>query len=277
MKKIILTVIIVLCCVFASKAQQSISDTTIVMGMIDNGLEGAYLGTSTISYCELSLDRKVSNYSIVFVIGYKHCDDTSVLKKDQDYFEVVYKGKIYMCPKGVIRFIKENDYMSEIKKFTPEQYERFRAHSIDIANEYHKLKINQIYGEMDGCKTKGLSLMKYNVFDVSEYTDGTGIDFEVYNPTNKIIKYLWFSVVGYNAVDDIVRKGTLSTIKLKAVGPIKPKESATYSYDYVWFSDLVESAKVSSITVMYMDGTSKIINPVKNIMLAKIQYKYLND
>ena len=56
---------------------------------------------------------------------------------------------------------------------------------------------------------------------------------------------------------------------MKGVGPIKPEENGTYEYKYVWFTDLVETAKILSIKIQYMDGSFKtVVNP-KEIMLTK--------
>jgi len=91
------------------------------------------------------------------------------------------------------------------------------------------------------------------------------------------IKYLWFTFVGYNAVDDkiIDRKRGSSNITVKAIGPIKPDESGSYDYTYVWFTDLVETAVISNIKVQYMDGTFKTISNPKEIMLKKDLYNLI--
>lgn len=90
--------------------------------------------------------------------------------------------------------------------------------------------------------------------------------FEFYNPTKKTIKYITINFVGYNAVDDPVSTYEGSTLTRKCIGPIEPKDQATYEFEYVWFTDIVEYAKIKSILVQYKDGTSKRINNASNIV-----------
>lgn len=49
---------------------------------------------------------------------------------------------------------------------------------------------------------------------------------------------------------------------VRYVGPIEPNDPASYSFKYVWFTDMVKSARVASITVQYMDGTRKSIKSI---------------
>lgn len=116
-------------------------------------------------------------------------------------------------------------------------------------------------------RIKGLTLLVSVIYDESEYTEGTSAKFVVYNPTQKTIKYLWFTVVGFNPVGDKVidRVKGVSNITLKGVGPIEKDESGTYEFDYVWFTDMVETFKIISIKVQYMDNTIKTISNVKEI------------
>jgi hypothetical protein len=58
------------------------------------------------------------------------------------------------------------------------------------------------------------------------------------------------------------------TVTKRCVGPIDPKETASYNFEYVWFTDVVEYAKIRSITVTYKNGTTKTISNPKAIMLS---------
>jgi hypothetical protein len=73
--------------------------------------------------------------------------------------------------------------------------------------------------------------LNWSFYDESEYTEGTGTRIEVYNPTNKSIKYLWFSFVGYNAVDDIlVIVEQVQNYNIKRCRSIKPDENGSYEF-----------------------------------------------
>lgn len=131
---------------------------------------------------------------------------------------------------------------------------------------WHMHKTKEHLDELKSHTKYGLSIVSWGAYDESEYTDGTGMKFEFYNPTKKTIKYITINFVGYNAVDDPVSTYEGSTLTRKCIGPIEPKDQATYEFEYVWFTDIVEYAKIKSILVQYKDGTSKRINNASNIV-----------
>ncbi len=126
-------------------------------------------------------------------------------------------------------------------------------------------------------RAKGLGIVKWKVYDISEYTDGTGVSVVAYNPTNKVIKYLNFAFIGYNRVDDIISDGLLgkTTIKVQAVGPFNPGDVSEVNFDYVWHTDMVETVKISQIIVQYMDGTIKTISDPDKIIIDSKELKIL--
>jgi hypothetical protein len=88
-------------------------------------------------------------------------------------------------------------------------------------------------------ESKGIAIADFKVFDISDVTEGTGLEFSILNATKKTIKYVFMTVVGYNAVDDPVTdrlKGT--RIAVKCVGPLEKDKMGTYSFDYLWFTDM---------------------------------------
>jgi len=119
------------------------------------------------------------------------------------------------------------------------------------------------------CELKGLGVFECVAVDASEYTEGTGVDMTFYNPTKKVVKYVHATVVGMNPVDDPVIEGGNTSHTLKCIGPIDPGESGTYSFEYVWFTDIVERVKLTSIKVQYMDGTEKIISKPSEVIMPK--------
>jgi|688.fasta_scaffold573480_1 hypothetical protein len=103
-------------------------------------------------------------------------------------------------------------------------------------------------------------LLQSIAVDVSEYTDGTGYETVFRNQSKKKIKYISFTLLAYNPVNDVI-----GTKTVKGVGPIGSGEIATYKWDYLWFTDLVEKVKVSKIVVEYMDGTfATMVSPKTN-------------
>lgn len=131
----------------------------------------------------------------------------------------------------------------------------------------------------DRIKMHGLALLKNSIFDVSDYTDGTGYEVAVANMSkSKTIKYVTFALVGYNSVGDPVKSRKGNVITLKGIGPIEPDGVGSYNWDYVWFTDVVQSHKLKSITVQYMDGSKKVFSDMKAISVPReIATKILTD
>jgi hypothetical protein len=123
----------------------------------------------------------------------------------------------------------------------------------------------------------GLAILNYTAFDNSEYTDGTGFRIKFFNPSKKTIKYINISFIGINTVNDKVlnKYGGSYINNVKCVGPIKQYDEAEYEWDYVWFTDIVETIKLVSIKVQYMDGTIKTITDFKNIIVKEDEQIYL--
>ncbi|MFY9160645.1 hypothetical protein [Aquirufa ecclesiirivi] len=129
---------------------------------------------------------------------------------------------------------------------------------------------------LDNQKTVGVILMNYSVEDVSEVTDGVTAKFEVFNPTNKTIKYVTFYVSGINAVGDKVynsrQRSNIS--EFRGVGPIKSNETASYEWEYAWFTDVVETLKIIKVKIQYMDGSFKTVTTPNTIILpSKFQFQ----
>lgn len=231
----------------------------------------------TVSSSCYSSGGKYIDPSVLVICGIKECSSYS---SDKKYFEVMYKGKNYFIPTNEVTFKDENKDCYQIIKNMPDSLQYYyREYANQVGLLYHSKRIKEIINKMDANKTKGLTILTWTPFDMSEYTDGTGVRFEVYNPTKKTIKYISFTVRGYNPVDDPVRaKNGNYSIALRGVGPIAPEENATYSWDYVWFSGAFDYAKITLITLTYMDGTTKTIEKPTSIMLSSDDYNYaMND
>lgn len=104
-----------------------------------------------------------------------------------------------------------------------------------------------------------LSFKKYGIGIIeavpTENYSMTGADFKVFNASEKTIKYITFNFYGKNAVKDKV--GQL--ISRKGIGPIEQYETGTWSFDTVWLTDIVQTLKLVSVNIIYMNGTSKTI------------------
>lgn len=199
-------------------------------------------------------------------------------EKNKMYFEGYYHGKQFFISADNI--ILDGDMIRKIDTLrlaSNEIQNTFQNNVKKIALNNHIEKNNKIQYYFKTHKKYGLSILDWNIYDESEYTDGTSFSINLINPTKKTIKYVTINIVGYNSVKDkIISKGKY-TQSIKCVGPIAPEEQASYNFEYVWFTDLVNNAKITSITVQYMDGTIKTINNEKLVKWDSDMLDYLNE
>ena len=151
--------------------------------------------------------------------------------------------------------------------------------SILFEREKKEEALREIRGKnlISSLQKAGLAIMDYSAFDNSEYTDGTGFRIKFFNPTKKTIKYVNISFVGINAVNDKVlnKYGGSYINNVRCVGPIKQYDEAEFEWDYVWFTDIVETVKLVSIKVQYMDGSIRTITDFKNVVVKEDEQIYL--
>lgn len=85
---------------------------------------------------------------------------------------------------------------------------------------------------------------------------GVDLELEFTNSNSKTIKYIYFTVTPYNAVDDVVSSeiGGKSTTKLRYTGPIRPNEKSSIIGDCIWYNVSIKYAIISQIDIQYMDG-----------------------
>lgn len=121
------------------------------------------------------------------------------------------------------------------------------------------------------------------------FAKGVDVSLDYYNASGKEIKYLTFTFVPYNAVNDVVCC-TISEESEKSgqiTGPIKvgsvtiDEADAKYNYFHpesnllsakwsaLWYNNTVTSVKVIEINITYMDGSEETI--------AEEDIVYLND
>lgn len=140
-------------------------------------------------------------------------------------------------------FIKKNDKVSAY-------IQRFRdAINAGIANEREKEKQKRIE-QLKAFNTYGIAITGYIVTG-KDYTGG--FDIELFNPTQKTIKYIWITTRPINPVGDLA----VASKTVQAVGPIKPLNTASFEFEDIYYSKVIDKIIVSKLKIQYMDGTIK--------------------
>lgn len=97
---------------------------------------------------------------------------------------------------------------------------------------------------------------------LKDVTDGNNVHIEWFNAGEKEIKYLTFTLIPYNRVNDIVsctvRGGTEHNVRL--TGPISPKYKDYSTWEDVWYNKTIHHLVITQIHIMYMDNTEEIID-----------------
>ncbi|MBK8635048.1 MAG: hypothetical protein IPN72_16365 [Saprospiraceae bacterium] len=184
-----------------------------------------------------------------------------------DYYEIFIDANNYFVHKSNLNLSYEdkNAFISNQKLDLDTLLQGSKELSIWVGyqNAIKELELKRkkegIISFIKKCATDGIAIVSWGVQDESEYTDGTSLIIGFLNPTKKAIKYVWVDIVGYDPVGEkVIERGT-SKKSVKCVGPIEPMETGTYEFEYVWFTDLVETAKLGTIKVQYMDNTFKTV------------------
>lgn len=197
--------------------------------------------------------------------------------KNKEYYKAFYRGKAFFIESSYVTFSDEMKLKADSLDLLNEaQANYFFNFSLSLAKNM-ELQIAKGYiSELENFAKYGLAISDWGSYDESEYTDGTSVRFNFYNPTKKVIKYITINYVGYNSVDDPVSSRGKSVMTSKCIGPIEPDSFATYEFEYVWFTDIVDYAKIRSIVVQYRDGTSKTITNAKSIMFSDDLNSWIN-
>jgi hypothetical protein len=152
------------------------------------------------------------------------------------------------------------------------------AHYVDAAEqerEANNKKLEVAQAALDATSKHGLTILQSTISDTSKYTEGTGFKITIGNPSAKSIRYVSFTVIGYNAINDPVLDPIKLTteITVSGIGPINKNVSMTYDWEYMWHTDLVERFKIKEIKLQYMDGSKRTIKNISEITLSEQDYE----
>ena len=144
-----------------------------------------------------------------------------------------------------------------------------------IKNEIEKEVEKQIFQNnltknIERIKSLGYPIIIKNY--KTEYSNSAGgvpcrIEFQ--NISLKKIKYIYFTVVPYNAVNDIVSSeiGGKVVETLEFTGPLNENENRIGTWENVWYNHSIRYMKITNIEIIFMDNTRISI---KNANVEKV-------
>lgn len=271
MNKIFLTLVILI--YNYSNAQEPIKNDPIP-GVIKKNLKNVktfsldYIYSDNVNACYSGSDIELKKRDVVIMAGVLFCPT-----ENKFYFKAIFRGNNVLVDTSDIA--TESNISEKFDDMDMKQYRNYLDGAFLADKTLMALDtLNAKKQFLEICK-QGLVIVSDKVYDESEYTSGTGFKVEILNASTKTIKYITFNYVGYNSVDDPVQQFGKSLLTLKGIGPIKSFETSTYDKEYAWLTDIVQYEYIKSITVQYMDGTSRVFKNIKSITLNDRVKKYL--
>ena len=148
-----------------------------------------------------------------------------------------------------------NSQLLENYRISSEDIKRnFAAYMKSFVYKEYKQQYDRVYAKYKVLSSRGIMFTDMTLTD-DDYYYSTGLSFSLINLSSKTIKYIALTTKGLNPVKDPIESKTV-----RGIGPIAPGESATYEFDNVWWTDLVEYHKPTTCVITYMDGSTKTLN-----------------
>lgn len=197
------------------------------------------------------------------------------------YYKIFNGNNSYIIPTEKINIISEDVghsdvqlYFSNLNAVQKWQYKSRMIESVKNIRREKELKEELREAEADHeIITEGLRVLKSPtvILDFAfrgEYSTGFYIEF-LNNSSNRV-KYVYFTVAGYNDVDDrVLTYGGEAVAKKTGVGPVEPNESVSWSFEDIWPNSQFGYGRILSVTVQYFNGTKKTVTKVGDIVLSE--------
>ncbi len=92
--------------------------------------------------------------------------------------------------------------------------------------------------------------------------NGVGPKHLYYNASDKVMKYITFTYIPYNSVNDVVQCTVNGKTEAsgKLTGPIAPGSFNAVEWDVMWYNPTITKIKLVSIHIEYMDGSEEMID-----------------
>lgn len=259
----------------AENGKEAPYDISIIFGTVteDDAIAGS---SEPSSYCSVYSGKTLTEGTVVLISGMRACE-SSYPKETVPFYEILINAKPYFIQQSKVK-LTETD-KKRLDAMPADALSDFKEKSMAVSLYARREQLDAAFKAIEKTSKHGLTLLNHKIYKTSEYTEGTGFSVSVSNPTKKTIKYISFTIVGYNSVKDPVSGGRKrgTSITVKGVGPIEPNRSALYDWEYMWFTDLVQTHKITSIKVEYMDGSKRTIKSIKDISLAPEIYLTMTE
>jgi len=229
------------------------------------------------SYCNLTDSEYIDfDYKMFFITDLGRC-------ANKYYIKGYYFGKEFYLEdekenfKFTIFKDRENEYSFEeietaLRSLSSTERTKLSDYSKYLSKSLLSLERQKTLDYILSYDKKSIGVIDARPF--GEYTI-TGAKFSIFNTSKKTIKYITFNFHGKNPVDDkVLYRAGVYNVSRKGIGPIESYEIGSWSFDNIWLTDTVDYLVLTSMVIIYMDGTSKTI-PMKESLW--FEDKYINN
>ncbi len=234
--------------------------------------------------CKLNFASAIlARQSFYYIISDTFCE------KQSKAFVVLHNNSRYMIDskdfsntneieeelkKIIIEYPSMNDREKQALKEMPADLDRMKQEEIRIKAEEEK-KVKRELDSLQKLIDKSLSeyrqrnwvLWTWSWSYSNEYSKFVDVDITVINPYKQRIKYIWFTFVAFNPVNDPIKDGISGKLEktVQGIGPIEYGDRGTYNFEDVFYSNVIETMRVNQIKIQFFDGTVKIITRPQTI------------
>ena len=173
-----------------------------------------------------------------------------------------------------------NEEYSSVVSLATELHDKFPNSSEDLEAQQlaaeAQNRIDQIAAEaaakkaaeeaeaLKSAQDKAREIVRVKKLGKSSPNSAGGVDLYIgyTNNSDKVIKYITFTVTPYNAVGDraVSEIGNISTFRARDTGPKAKGEglagNSSWCWSNAWYSWEIDSLKLESIDIEYMDGST---------------------
>ncbi|WP_185288015.1 hypothetical protein [Chryseobacterium lactis] len=274
----------------AAFSQQKKDDSLVIKKMIIGTIENnVSVGAKINEKCQMeSIEpfTPIHKYleGIAVVTDYILCNNGN-----PNMFFEIYDGEKFKYVKDKdIKFPENSDLENPkliLSKRSPEERKFVRSNvetMMDFVKDFgNEEKEQELSSAVKEASDPIFTAKKYELGIISYYpTDNisaTGASFKILNLSKKTIKYIWFTVAGKNAVEDLVKSDGSFYKTLRGIGPVEPHAGGSWSFDYVWLTDIIQTLKISTIKIQYMDGTFKTIKYNEEMHIGEAAFDHFNS
>ncbi len=110
-------------------------------------------------------------------------------------------------------------------------------------------------------------------------TKSVDVFHEYYNAGEKEIKYITFSYLPYNSVNDVVActASEKTEVSGRLTGPIPPKHKSYVKWENLWFNPTVATVVLTKIHVQFMDNSEELIDGKDVVYMHDQKSVYYNE